>query len=86
MTVKAVIRHLPGNISAEDIAIALQEINYSVRGVKQMTAKRSTLEGGVTHTSLLFFQVTLARNQKAPEIFKVTTLCDIVIKFEAYRC
>jgi hypothetical protein len=50
--VKAVIRHLPGNTSEEDIAVALQEMDYDVISVKQMTAKRPTPEGGVTHTSL----------------------------------
>jgi hypothetical protein len=43
--VKAVIRHLPGNTSAEDIIVDLQD----VISVKQMTAKRPTPEGGVTH-------------------------------------
>jgi hypothetical protein len=38
-TVKAVIRHLSGNISAEDIGVAVQEISYDVISVKQMTVK-----------------------------------------------
>jgi hypothetical protein len=33
--VKAVIRHLPDNISAEDITVALQEIDYEVISIKQ---------------------------------------------------
>jgi hypothetical protein len=65
--------------------VALQEIDYDVISVKQMTAKRPTPEGGVKQTSLPFFLVTLGRNQKAPEILKLTTLCSIVIIFEVYK-
>jgi hypothetical protein len=54
---------LSGITSAEDITVALQETDYDVISVKQMTAKRPTPERGVTHTSPLFL-VTLARNQK----------------------
>jgi hypothetical protein len=32
--------------------MALQELDYDVISVKQLTAKRPTLEGGVTHISL----------------------------------
>jgi hypothetical protein len=49
---KAVIRHLPGNISVNDITVALQEIAYDVISVRQMTAKRPTPEGGRCHTHL----------------------------------
>jgi hypothetical protein len=34
---------------------------------------------------LPFFLVTLARSQKAPEVFKLKKHCNIVIKVEAYR-
>jgi hypothetical protein len=71
-------------MSAEDIIVALQEIDYNAVSVTQMTAKYSTMKGGVSHTSLSIFLVTLTRNQKPPEIFKLTTLCNIVIKVEAY--
>jgi hypothetical protein len=47
--VKAVIRHLPGSTSAEDITVAHQEIDYKVISVKHMNAKHPTAEGGV-HT------------------------------------
>jgi hypothetical protein len=60
--VKTVIRHLPGNTSAEGITVALQERDYDVISVKQMTAKCPTPEGGITHTSLPLFLVTLVRN------------------------
>jgi hypothetical protein len=84
--VKAVIRHLPCSTSAEDITVALQGIDCDVISVKQTPDKRLTPEGsGVTHASLTLFLVTPAKNQKAPEIFKLTTICNIVIKTEAYR-
>jgi hypothetical protein len=47
--VKAAIMHLPGNTSAEDIILALQETDYGVISIKQMTAKRPTPEGGIPH-------------------------------------
>jgi hypothetical protein len=75
-TVKAVIRPLPGDTSAKDITVALHDIDYDVISVKQMTAKRSIPEGGVTRTSFPLFLVTLATNPKAPETFKLTTLCN----------
>jgi hypothetical protein len=83
-SVEAVIKHLLGNISAEDTTVALQEIDYNAISAKQMTTKRFTSEGGVTHTSLPLFLDMLARNKKAPEIFKLTTFCNIVMKVEAY--
>jgi hypothetical protein len=55
---------LPGNTSAEDITVALQEIGYNVISVKQMMARRPT-PGGITLTSLPLFLVILARNQKS---------------------
>jgi hypothetical protein len=47
--VKAVIRNLSGSTSSEDITVVLQELDYDVISVKQMTTKRPTPEGGVTH-------------------------------------
>jgi hypothetical protein len=57
--IKSVIRHLHANISAEGITVILQEIDHDVVNVKEMTAKRLTPEGGVIHTSLPFYPVTL---------------------------
>jgi hypothetical protein len=59
--VKANIRHLAGNISAEGISAALQEKNYDISSVKQMTAEHPTPEGGVAHTSTPLFQVMIPR-------------------------
>jgi hypothetical protein len=54
--------------------VDFQEIDYNVISVKQMTAKGLAPKGGVTHTSLPLFLVTIGRNQKASEIFKLTAL------------
>jgi hypothetical protein len=63
---------LSDNISAEDITVALQEIDYDV-SVKQMAAKLLTPEGGVKHTFIPLFLIMLTRNQKAVELFKLIT-------------
>jgi hypothetical protein len=70
---------------AEDTTVAMQDIDYDVTSVKQITAKRPTPGEGVTHTSLPLFQLTITRNQKASEIFKLATICNIVIKVEVHR-
>jgi hypothetical protein len=72
--VKSIIRYLPGNTCTVNITVAPHDIDYDSISAKQMTAKRATPEGGVKHISLSLFVVILARNQKAPEIFKLTTL------------
>jgi hypothetical protein len=50
--VKTIIRYLPCNISAEDITVAFQEIDYECISVKQVTAKRPIPEEGITNTSI----------------------------------
>jgi hypothetical protein len=40
--VKAVIRHLPNNISSEDITLALQELGCEVISVKQPLSGRGS--------------------------------------------
>jgi hypothetical protein len=76
----AVTRHMPGTNSAEEITVALQEMDYDV-----ISVKRSTPEGVVSHTSFPLFLVTLATNQEAPEMFKLIALCNMLIKVKAYR-
>jgi hypothetical protein len=49
--VRAVIRHLPGSTSSEDIAVAFQKLDCDIISVKQMTAKRFATEEG-SHISL----------------------------------
>jgi hypothetical protein len=83
--VKAVIRHLPNNISSEVITVALQELGYEVISFKQMTAKRPSPEGEVTLVSLPLFLITVVRNQKSLDIFKISSFCNIIVKVEAYE-
>jgi hypothetical protein len=66
------------------ITVAFQVIDYGAISVKQMTVKHSTVEGVVID----LFLITLARNQKAPEILKLTSFCNMVTKVEAqcYNC
>jgi hypothetical protein len=65
--------------------VALQELGYEVISVKQMKAKRPSLEGGDTLVSLPLFLITLVRNQKSLDIFKISSLCNIMVKVEAYE-
>jgi hypothetical protein len=56
-------------------------------GAKKITVKSPTPKppkGGTGH-NLPLFLLSLARNQKAPEILKWTTLCNVVTMVEAYR-
>jgi hypothetical protein len=48
-TVQAVVRHSPGNIPAENITVAVQEIDYDVINVKQMTDNVARQKDG-SHT------------------------------------
>jgi hypothetical protein len=63
--------------------VALQELGYEVIIVKQMTAKRPAPQGEVTLVSIPIFFITLVRNQKSLDIFKISSLCNIVVKVEA---
>jgi hypothetical protein len=74
--VKAVIRHLLKISSSEDNTVALQELGYEIISVKQMTAKRPFPEGRVSLVSL---------PQKSLDIFKISSLRNIIVKVEAYK-
>jgi hypothetical protein len=80
--VKAVLRHLPLNTSAEDISEGLINLGFDVFSIKQMTARRSSSEGT---RNLPLFLITLSSTAKSQEIFKLNSLCDISIRVEAYR-
>jgi hypothetical protein len=83
--IKAVIRQLPGDTPAEDISNGLQDLGFSILSVKQMTANCPSPEGGSHTVNLPLFLVTLTRTPKSQEIFKLSSLCHIMIKVEAYR-
>jgi hypothetical protein len=82
--IMAVIRNLPIQTPSEDISKGLEELGYSIISVKQVTASRPSPER-IKQINLPLFLITLARNDKSPDIFKLSTLCHIVIKAEAYK-
>jgi hypothetical protein len=81
--IKAVIRHLPINIPAEDIAKGMGDLGFEVVSVRQLSITRRSLEG--TPVALPLFLVTLPRTTKSQELIKLSDLCHIAIKVEAYR-
>jgi hypothetical protein len=84
--IKAVIRHLPTNTPADEIYEALTELGFEVISVKQMSSnRRAPPEGGSKSKKLPLFLITLPRNEKSQNIFKLTGLCHISIKVETYR-
>jgi hypothetical protein len=82
--IKAVIRHLPINTPAEDISDGLVEVGFDVITVRQMTTTRGLTTGQST-VNLPLFLITLPRTPKSQEIFKLTSLCYIAVKVEAYK-
>jgi hypothetical protein len=66
------MRLLPGNIRAEDVTSALQELGYDVISTKRRTA----------YTSLPLFLITLGRNKNFTK-YSNSSLCNI--KVEVYR-
>jgi hypothetical protein len=83
--VKAVIPHLPAGTPTEDISDELVALSLSVISVHQLTATTQKPQGGNQLVNLPIFLVTLARNFKSPEIFKLTNISQVIIKVEAYR-
>jgi hypothetical protein len=83
--IKAVIRHLPLDTPAEDISDGLVSLGFDIVSVKQMSAARRSPAQGTTTVKLPLFLVTLPRTTKSQEIFKLTGLCHISIKVEAYK-
>jgi hypothetical protein len=60
--IKAVIRHLPIDTPAEDIANELVAMDYKVQNVRQMTTTRQQPEGGRLTQALPLFLITLERS------------------------
>jgi hypothetical protein len=83
--IKAVIRHLPIDTPAEDIANELLAMGYKVHNVKQMTTTHQQPAGGRLTQALPLFLNTLERSEKSQEMFKLTQLHHIIIQVEAYR-
>jgi hypothetical protein len=83
--VKAVIFHLPGDTPAKDISDELVALGFSVISVRQMTVTRPEAEGSLQTHNIPLFLVTLALNEKAAEIFKLTNIGHIIMRGEAYK-
>jgi hypothetical protein len=83
--IKAVIRHLPLDTPAKVISNSREGLGFSFINVRQLTTNR-TAPNGETHLETLpLFLVTLIRNAKSQEIFKLNCLNHIIIKVKSYR-
>jgi hypothetical protein len=78
--IKAVIRHLPQNLPAEDISDGLVSLGFDVVSVKQMIATHRSPTEESKFINLPLYLVTLAK-----EIFGLPSLCHTAIRVEAYR-
>jgi hypothetical protein len=77
--------HLPINTPAEDISDGLMSLSFDVISVKQITTTRRSSPDDPKSINLPPFLIILPRSQKSQEIFRLQSLCHIVIKVEAYR-
>jgi hypothetical protein len=82
--VKAVLRHLPGNTPTKDISDGLVDLGFDDVSVKQMSSACWSSDGPSPITLPLFL-VNPPRTKKSQEIFKLSSLCHICIKVEAYK-
>jgi hypothetical protein len=82
---RAVIRHLPPDTPAEDISNSLEDLGFNVINVRQMTTTRRAPNGKTHVEPLPVFLVTLTRNMKSQEIFKLNSVNRIIIKVELNR-
>jgi hypothetical protein len=83
--IKAVIRHLPFTTLAEDISDGLVGLDFDVISVKHMSTTRQSPGEGTSTVNIPLFLITLPRTSKSLEIFKLTSLCHIAIRVEAYK-
>jgi hypothetical protein len=83
--IKAVIRHLPPNTSAEEIYEALVKLGFDTISVRQMTTTRRSPSQDPEHAKLPLYFITLPRTVKSQDIFKLTGFCHISIRVEACR-
>jgi hypothetical protein len=72
--VKAVIRHLPGDTPGEENSNELVALGFNIIIVRQITASRRLPTHKHLSLSPSLFMVTLAGNEKSPEIFKLISL------------
>jgi hypothetical protein len=72
------------NISLEDIHDGLVDLGFDVISVKQMSSARLSPEE-TTSITLPLFLVTFPRTAKSQDFFRLSSLCHISIKVEAYK-
>jgi hypothetical protein len=77
--------NLPPDTPAEDISNSLEGLGFSVIDVRQLTTNRRAPNGQTHLETLPLYLVTLIRNAKSQEIFKMNNLNHIIIKVESYR-
>jgi hypothetical protein len=82
--IKAVIRHLPPDVPAEDISSSLEDLGCKVTSVRQTTATRRAPNGKTQVKPLPLFIVALKRNTKSQDIFKLYSLNYIIVKVALY--
>jgi hypothetical protein len=83
--IEALIRHLSHNTPAEDISGGFVSLGFDVVSVKQNTATRRSPPEESKNINLSLFLVTLPRTVKSQEIYRLSSLCHIAIRVEAYR-
>jgi hypothetical protein len=83
--IKAVISQLPSDTPAEDIVSSIQDLGFRIISVKQIISSRPSPKTGAYPTNLPLFLITLDRAEKSKDIFKLTNICHIAVKVEAYR-
>jgi hypothetical protein len=73
------------NTPAEDISDGLMGLGFDIISVKQMTSTHWSVSKETPTKNLPLFLITLLRTAKSQEIFRLTALCHIAIRVEAYR-
>jgi hypothetical protein len=68
---------------AEDISKSLENLGFNII-VRELTISRRAPNGQTYMENLPLFLVTLTRNVKSQEIFKLNSLNHIIIKVESY--
>jgi hypothetical protein len=61
------------------------DLAFDIISVKQMSTNRRSPSEGSLPQNLPLFLITLPRMEKSQEIFRLTALCHIAIRVEAYR-
>jgi hypothetical protein len=70
---------------AEDISNSLDDLGFNVINARQMTANRRTPHGQAYVDTFPLFLITLTRNVKSHDIFKLNILNHIIVQVEPYR-